>query len=196
MPRVRATLAVTILVLTCAACSGKTDNQPVTIPSETATETSASPSPSVPPELANYSAEERAAYAASVSALHRFSDVNDRFLAQGKLTKSQASFYRRYSTDWVADWANLSRLVNEGVTFRGSPTEIWLRPVSIDLIPRDRQVVVVNRCLDQSRLRVFANGVKVPQPQLKVPRAYRVTMVQTAPEPQWRVGLAKQGPPC
>jgi hypothetical protein len=170
MPRVGATLAVTV--------------------------SSPSPSPSVPPDLAAYSFDERAAYVASVAALRRFSTVNDRFSAQGKLTKQQARFYRRYSIDWVGNWASQAQLVDNKITVTGEVREVWIRPVDIDLTAGRSQTVVLRRCLDQTQVRVFADRRPVPQPQLRVPHVYRLSMVKRPTEDWWRTGLPKQGDRC
>lgn len=196
MPRVRGLLVVTFLVASCASCSGSADSPAAETPTGTTTIAPSSPTPTVPSGLATYSADERAAFTAAVSALHHFSTVNDRFLGQGELTKHQADFYRRNSLDWVADWANLSQFVNKKITFDGRPNEVWLRPVSIDLAAKDGYAVEVKRCLDQSGLRVFANGKKIPEPQLKVPHVYRVSVVKRSSETWWRIGQPKQGSTC
>jgi hypothetical protein len=128
--------------------------------------------------------------------MHRFSTINDRFLGQGELTRREAAFYRANSVNWVTDWANLSQFVNKEITFKGRPSEIWLRPLSIDLDAKRGQTIELNRCLDQSGLRVFAAGKEVPQPQLKVPHVYRVLMLKKASEAWWRTGLPKQVGRC
>jgi hypothetical protein len=147
-------------------------------------------------DLATYSPDERAAFTVAIAALHRFVTTSDQFLGQGKLTKRQAAFYRRNSINWVDDWANLSQFVHKQVTYKGTPKEVWLRPVSIELTSKDGQVVEVKRCLDQSNLRVFAAGKRVPQPQLKVPHVYRISIIKKPSETWWRTGLPKQGATC
>lgn len=196
MPQIRLRLVATIVVLACAACSdagskaGPTESpqKPVAMPSGSTS--------SVPSALASYTADQRSAFASAVRALHRFTATNDRFLGQGRLTTRQAAFYRKNSIHWVDDWATLSRFVNSKVTYVGSPTEVWLRPLSIVLSSRRGRVVTVRRCLDASKLRVFADGKAVSQPQLKVPHVYEVSMLMKPGETWWRVGLPKQGPRC
>ncbi|MEO5652467.1 MAG: hypothetical protein ABIN79_09040 [Marmoricola sp.] len=199
MPRLGVLIVGTVLVLTCASCSQDADGPNLGKPTTTTASPSTSPSlpsPTVPADLVKYAPEERAAYAGAVAALRTFSAVSDRFVAQGRLTKDQAAFYRRNSIDWVQDWANLAQLVNERITFKGEPKELWLRPASIDLAAKGGQRVVLRRCLDQRRLRVFADGKAVPQPQLKVPHVYRVTMIKKGAEAKWRTGIPRQGPKC
>jgi hypothetical protein len=86
--------------------------------------------------------------------------------------------------------------VNSKITFEGTPTEVWLHPVSINLAAPGGQAVEVKRCLDQSRLRVFANGEQVPQPQLGVPHVYRIAIIKKTSQTWWRTGPAKQGAKC
>jgi hypothetical protein len=196
MRRLRGALAVSLLVVSCAGCSENAgEAKPPNLP-ESSTMTQSSPSSPVPSARAKYSAAQRAALTDAVDALHRFTRINDRFLKQGVLTKRQAAFYRKNSTNWVDDWANLSKLVNSRITFKGSSTEVWLRPLSIKLAARNGQRVSVRRCLDESRLRVFADGKEVAQPQLKNPHVYEVSMAKRSGESWWRVGLPQQGETC
>jgi hypothetical protein len=197
MPRVRGILAVTFLVASCAACSGTAgESAPNSPTSSTSAPSMPAPTSSVPPYLASYSIDQRVAFNDAVDALHRFTTVNDRFLGEGELTKRQAAFYRKHSVDWVGDWATLSQFVNNKVTYEGSPIEVWLRPLSIDLTAKDGQLVRVRRCLDESQLVVFADGEEIAQPQLKNPHVYKVSMIRRPGESWWRVGLPRQGNAC
>jgi hypothetical protein len=196
MPSVRALVAVAFAMIACASCAPDSDGPTAAPPSKTSTPLTSSPTPTIPADLASFGPDERAAFTAAIAALRQFSTTNDRFLRQGKLTKRQAAFYRRNSINWVDDWANLSQFVNEKITFKGTPIEVWVRPVAIDLVGGDGQVVNVKRCLDQSRMSVYTDGVGVPQPQLKSPHVYRVKLLMRPNETWWRVGLPKQGATC
>lgn len=196
MPRLRISLA-TLLLLACVAC-GEGEGEAPTSRSLDAPSPSApaAPSSSIPPELAGYSLPEREAFEAAVVALHRFSRTSDRFISQGRLTRSQAAYYRRNSINWVDDWAGLAQLVNGRITMRGDTREEWARPLRVDLSAAAGEIVVVRRCLDQTDVRVFADGKRVPQPQLKTPRVYRVKMLKKESEQWWRTGLPSQGSRC
>ena len=165
MHRIRGTLAVTLLVLSCAACSGQSD------PSATATNTTAtrvtppttgSPSPTVPADLAKYTPAERLEYRAAVRAYSVFATQNSQFLVRGQLTKSASRFYHRYSINWVRAWANLAQLNDNGVTVTGRTRLLWIHPKSIQLTPTGSAVVVLRRCLDESQLRVVQRGKGFP----------------------------------
>ena len=196
MPRLRISLA-TLMLLACAACGGSSDQAPTSRPSESSlSSASPAPSPSVSEELAGYSLPEREAFEAAVVALHRFSRTSDRFISQGRLTRSQAAYFRRNSINWVDAWAGLAQLVNGRITMRGDTHEKWARPSQVDLSAAKGEVVVIRRCLDQTDVRVFADGKRVPQPQLKTPRVYRVKMLKKQSEQRWRTGLPKQGSRC
>lgn len=196
MPRLRISLA-TLVLLACAACSGSADEAPISRPLESSLSSAPTATPSsLPPELAGYSLPEREAFEAAVVALHRFSRASDRFIDQGRLTRPQAAYFRRNSINWVDDWAGLAQLVNGRITMRGDTREKWVRPLRVDLAAGDSEVVVIRRCLDQTSVRVFAEGKRVPQPQLKTPRVYRVTMLKKQSEQWWRTGLPKQGSRC
>ena len=188
--------ALAIVLLACAACGGTSDSPPTALHSRSSASGAVTPSPSVPAELAGYDASEREAFGAAVDALHRFSRTSDRFIRQGRLTPDQAKFYRKNSVRWTDDWAALAQLVNGRITMRGAARELWTRPLSIDLNAGADEVVVVRRCLDQTKVRVFAEGKEVPQLQLKTPRIYRVQMLKKQAEDHWRTGLPKQGAPC
>ena len=185
-----------IVLLACAGCGGTSDSPPAALPSSSSSSSAVTPSPSVPAALAGYDASEREAFGAAVDALHRFSRTSDRFIRQGQLTPDQARFYRRNSIRWTDDWAALAQLVNGRITMRGAARELWARPISIDLSADAGEVVVVHRCLDQTKVSVFADGERVPQPQLRTPRTYRIQMLKKTEEDHWRTGLPKQGEPC
>src|SRR6476660_7543168 len=116
MPRVRGLLAVTLLCLACASCSADSGGSAAEHPSTTATPSPSSPTPTVSPELAAYTADERAAYQAAVRAYSVFTKRNSEFLAKGQTTRLASDYYHRYSIDWVKAWANLARLANNDVT--------------------------------------------------------------------------------
>jgi len=150
----------------------------------------------VPAYLQRFTAEERQSFTSSVAALHRFSSQSDDFLRQRSLTKIQAAYFKKYAVDWTQNWASLAQTVSGKISVRGSARELKLRPVSINLNAKQGQVVVLRRCLDQRSLRVFADGQQVPQPQLREPRNYRVTMLKRPSESWWRTGVPRQGATC
>ena len=116
MPRVRGLLVVTFLVASCASCSGSADSPAAETPTGTTTIAPSSPTPTVPSGLATYSADERSAYQAAISAYAAFTRQNSQFLAQGQTTRAASDFYHRYSINWVEAWANLGQLSNNDVT--------------------------------------------------------------------------------
>lgn len=196
MPRLLISLA-TLVLLACAACGRSSGEAPTSRRLESAP-SSASPAPSssVSPELAGYTLPEREAFEAALVALHRFSRASDGFISQGRLTRSQATYFRRNSINWVDDWAGLAQLVNGRITMRGDTREEWARPSRVDLSAAVGEVVVIRRCLDQTSVRVFADGKRVPQPQLRTPRVYQVKMLKKQSEQWWRTGLPRQGSRC
>ena len=197
MPRHWIPAVLTVLMLACAGCGKSASDPPLVFPSKSATAAaSASPSASASTGLHGFASSQRAAFTQAVAALQRFSATNDRFIGQGRLTQTQSAFFRKYSIRWTDDWAGLAQLVNGQIRIRGTTHEIWVRPVSIDLQAAAGQVVVIRRCLDQTDVRVFAHGKAVPQPQLKTPRMYRVTMLKRSSEQWWRTGMPKQGAKC
>lgn len=199
MPRIRVLLAVTLLVLSCASCSGDPgEAQPGGSPrgSPSTPTVSTSPTPTVPPYLASYTAEERQAYAEAVSAYEVYIKRNNQLLAEGKTTVSANNFYQRYSTDWVAAWANLGKLANNNVRVTGVATVKWVRPVKVALAESGVAKIALRRCLDESKLMVTQNDRPLDQPNLKDPHVYRVLIEKRSGENWWRFGSAEQGTPC
>ena len=195
MRSARLLLAVTLLVVSCPSCSrGSGGTEPDGSP--TGSTSTPSASPSVPPYLASYSVEQRHAYDAALAAHSAFVEQDRQFAAVGKTTKQAAAYYRRNSIDWVADWATLAQLANNGVTVTGRTTVKWVRPVSIDLDGLSADVIVLRRCVDSSGLVVSQDGKRLEQPNLKIPHVFRIRLEKRAGETWWRVGTAKPGAPC
>lgn len=195
MLRSRVVLAA-FLVVSCAACSpgGGTSG-----PSTTTDATSSAPSTpttSVPPELAGYSSDERAAYEAAVRDYDTFATRNDQFYAAGETTIEARNFYQRYAVDWSTAWGNLAQVANNNITVTGTTTTVWTKPRSIELGSRAGDVVVIRRCLDESGRVVRQNGRKVGQPQFKDPHVYTVRLEMRPSETWWRSGVAEQGQTC
>lgn len=192
--RSRVVLA-SFLVATCAACSDKgASTDPTTITSPTTSAPSASAS--VPPELAGYSDEERAAYESAVTEYDAFAKRNDRFYAAGETTIEAKEFYQRYSVDWSTAWGNLAQVANNNVKVTGSTKTIWTKPRSIELGAQPGSAVVLQRCLDESGRVVTQNGKKLDQPQFKDPHVYTIRLEKHPGEDWWRSGIAKQGQTC
>jgi hypothetical protein len=196
MPRVRGLLVVTFLVLACASCSGSGHGRSGGPPTSASVSTPSSPTPNVPADLATYSVDERAAYRDAVQAYAAFTKRNSQFLAKGQTTRAASDFYHHYATHWVEAWANLAELANNDVTVSGPTRVVWVHPKRIDLDPSGSAVVVVRRCLDESRLKVTQGGDLVDQPQLKEPHVYQVRLAKKAGEAHWRSGSVKQGAKC
>jgi len=197
MLRSRVVLA-TFLLVTCAACS-QNGASPAPSVSPDPTSTTSSPSAqtsSVPPELAGYSEDERAAYEAAVTAYNAFIERNDAFYAAGETTVEAKNFYQRWAIDWSTAWGNLAQVANNGVTVGGSTKTEWTKPQSIELGTPDGDVVVARRCLDESGRVVKQNGTVVEQPQLKDPHVYTVRIEKRPDENRWRSGIAEQGKTC
>jgi hypothetical protein len=181
-----------VLVMACAACDGTTDGaEPPTSPASTAP----SSSQSVPGYLERYSPEERAAYDDAVAAYTKYVARDDRLLAEGETTRAASRFYRRYSIDWVSNWASLGQLANNDVTVRGHAKVIWTRPKEIAL-EASPDVVVLRQCLDQANVVVVQGGQKLEQPQFKTPHVFQVRLEKRADESWWRAGSAAQGAQC
>jgi hypothetical protein len=188
----------TFLVVLCAACSQE-GATPATSPSASSTTTSAPTEPtssSVPPDIAGYTDEERAAYKMAVAAYDRFIQRNDAFYAAGETTVKAKDFYQKYAIDWSTAWGNLAQVLNSGVKVRGSTKTVWTKPQSIKLDTPDGDVIVIRRCLDESGRVVRQNGQVVDQPQFKDPHMYTVRLEKRDGEKWWRAGVAEQGPTC
>jgi hypothetical protein len=195
MPSARALVTVTFLLLACASCSQQ-DNDSAASPPRPATSAPSSPAPSIPSDLAKYAPNERAAYANATRAYSAFTRWNSQFLANGQTIKAASDFYHRYSIDWVEAWANLAELANNHVTVKGRTRIVWVHPVRINLAASGLAVVVLSRCLDESRLKVRQAGTPLAQPQLEHPHVYQVRLVKRVNEVQWRSGTAKRGATC
>ena len=200
MPRIRALLAVTLLVLSCASCSGDPGGaEPGGLPiSSTSTPTTAtSPRPTVPPYLVAYTANERQAYADALVAEDAFNVRNARYLAKGQTVEEASDFYHRYSIDWVQDWTNLAELANNHVTVTGKTSVVWVRPLRIKLSTAGGvDFVFLRRCVDSSKLVVTQNGEPLEQSHLEKRHVVRVRMEKRAGETWWRSGISQQGPSC
>jgi hypothetical protein len=195
MLRPRIVLA-TFLVVTCAACSdGGASPAPTDTPSSTSSARTA-PTSSVPPELAGYSEQERAAYETAVTRYDAFTRRNDEFYAVGETTVAAKRFYQNYAVDWSTAWGNLAQVANNNVTVSGSTKTVWTKPKSIELDGPKGDVVVLHRCLDESGRVVEQDGKKVKQPQFKEPHVYTVRLEKRRGEDWWRSGIAEQGSTC
>ena len=187
---------VVLLVVTCAACS---QNGATTGPSPSSDPTTSAPSAptsSVAPELVGYSEDERAAYAAAVTEYDAFIKRNDAFYAAGATTVEAKDFYQRYAVDWSTAWGNLAQVANNKVTVTGTTKPVWTKPRSIELGAAKRDVIVIRRCLDESKRVVTQNGKKLEQPQFKDPHIYMIRLEKRPGEKWWRSGVAEQGPTC
>lgn len=196
MPRVGAVLAVTILVISCASCRENSDNPAVSIPSARPSTAMASPSATLPPELAKFSVEQRLAYGGASHSYSAFLRGNSQILADGKTTKMASSFYRHYSLDWSQAWGNLVQLASNEVTVRGPTRLLSVHPTSVVLAPSRPTVVVFSRCLDESRVVVRQSGKVLAQPQLEQPHEYLIRAEKRSPQEAWRFGTAKRGARC
>ena len=195
MLRSRLVLA-TFLVVACAACSDEgASPTPTTDPPSTSSAPTA-PTSSVPPGLAGYSEQERAAFETAVTEYDAFTRRNDEFYATGDTTVAAKRFYQRYAVDWSTAWGNLAQIANNDVTVTGSTKTVWTKPKSIELGGPKGDVVVLRRCLDESGRVVKQNGQKVNQPQFKDPHVYTVRLEKRRGEPRWRSGIAEQGSTC
>jgi hypothetical protein len=150
----------------------------------------------VPPELAGYSGQERAAYERAVTEYDAFTLSNDEFYAVGETTVAAKRFYQKYAVDWSTAWGNLAEVANNNVTVTGTTKTVWTKPKSIELGGRKGDVVVLRRCLDESGRVVKQNGQKVNQPQFKDPHVYTVRLEKRRGEDRWRSGIAEQGSTC
>ena len=192
----RSRIVAALLLLPCAACS-QDGASPAPRPTTSATSSApTAPTSSVPPDLADYSEQERAAYTSAVTEYDAFIRRNDHFYAVGQTTVAAKRFYQRYAVDWSTAWGNLAQIANNNVTVTGSTNTVWTRPKSIELGGSKAQVVVLRRCLDESRRVVTQNGKKLDQPQFKEPHVYTVRLEKRSGEDWWRSGIAKQGETC
>jgi hypothetical protein len=94
------------------SCSdGEASPAPTASPSSTSS-ARAAPTYSVPPELAGYSEQERAAFETAVTEYDAFTRRNDEFYADGETTAAAKRFYQKYAVDWSTAWANLAQVAN------------------------------------------------------------------------------------
>lgn len=194
MLRPRVVLA-TFLVVICAACGadgGSADPPPSTPPDSTPSASRASE----PPELAGYSAEERAAYDEAVAAYDVFIKRSDGYYAAGKTTVEAKRFFQRFAVDWSTAWGNLAQVANNGVTVGGTTRTVWTKPRSIEVGTDEGDVIVVRRCLDESGRIVEQNGKQVDQPQFEKPHVYTIRLEKRPKEDRWRSGIAELGRTC
>jgi hypothetical protein len=194
MCRVVIATVATALLVACASCSQAGDPSSGE-PSPRSVSTAGTPA-AIPAYLQAYTDDERAAYRDAVADYQVFLIKDDMFLKEGRLTSRANSFYRRYSTNWVDQWAALSQLVNSGARVRGHTKELSVRPSSIHLYPNGTGSVTLRRCLDQSDIKVVQDGKPLAQPQLRHPHLYRVFMSLRKGETWWRAGMPKQGVEC
>jgi len=190
------TVLASFLVLACAACTGGgATSEPPASPSPS-TSVASTPSSTVPPELAGYSEDERLAYDEALAAYADYLAESDKIYARGETTVATKRFYQRYAIDWSTAWGNLAVVANNGVTITGEARALWTRPVSIGLTPNAGDVVVIRRCVDESRRVVRQNGKRMAQPQFKEPHIYTVRLEERPHEDWWRAGTARLGRPC
>jgi hypothetical protein len=110
----------TLLVAACAACSDEGASPAPTEDPSSTTSAPTAPTSSVPPDLAGYSEQERAAYETAVTEYDAFTRRNDHFYAGGQTTVAAKRFYQRYAVDWSTAWGNLAQIANNNVTVTGS----------------------------------------------------------------------------
>lgn len=195
MLRSRIVLA-TFLVVVCAACSQNGASPALSASPDPTTSAPSAPASSVPPELAGYSKDKRAAYEAAVTDYDAFTKGNDKFYAAGETTIKAKNFYQRYAVDWSTAWGNLAQVANNNVTVTGTTNTVWTKPRSIELGAPDGDVIVVRRCLDESGRVVTQNGQELEQPQFKDPHVYTIRLEKRPSEKRWRSGVAEQGQTC
>jgi hypothetical protein len=184
------------LLLTCAACSGgEATTEPSNSPSPT-TSAASTPTATVPPELASYSEEERLTYDEAVAAYAAYLSETDKIYAKGETTVAAKRFYQRHAIDWSTAWGNLAVVANNGVTIKGETRVVWLRPKMIRLTTDAGDVVVIRRCVDESKRVVRQNGKRMAQPQFEAPHVYTVRLERRPAESWWRAGTAQLGRTC
>jgi hypothetical protein len=195
MLRSRLVLA-TFVAVTCAACSqDEASPAPSASPHPTTSAPSA-PTSSAPPDFSEYSAKERAAYQTAVKEYDAFTKRSDQFYAAGQTTGAAKKFYQRYAVDWSTAWGNLAQVANNKVTVTGTTKKVWTKARSIEVDRPKGEVIVLRRCLDESRRVVTQNGNKLDQPQFKSPHIYAVRLEKHPGEDWWRSGIAEQVETC
>ena len=199
MLRSRLVLA-TFVAVACAGCNAN-DSVPTSAATPTSTgeptaQAPSDPATSVPPELAGYSDQERAAYQTAVAEYDTFVNRNDKFYAAGRTTVAAKNFYQHYAIDWSTAWGDLAEVANNEIKVTGSTKTVWTRPKSIKLDSPKGDVIDLRRCLDESGRIVTQNGRTVPQPQLRNPHVYTVRLNMRRGESWWRVGVVEQGRTC
>lgn len=185
----------TIVVLTCAGCSGDRSPSAGSTTSPTASTSSSSNPTPVPAYLESFSKTERRAYAAAVHDYKRFSDRHAQIMAAGKATPQAKRFYRRYTADWQTYWATLRQREANGVRVLGKGETLRTRPSRIRVHGDGTGSVGLNVCGVSSGVKVLQKGTPVPQPK-PTPRIVRVGMVQLEGDMRWRVLYERVGPKC
>jgi hypothetical protein len=189
-------VVASFLVMTCAACSDGDSPKPPSPSPTSAMASSSATSPSVPPELAGFTTDEREAFALAVAAYDDFNKRSDAFYAAGRTTRAAKIFYQKYAVDWATAWGNLGQAVNNQIRVTGTARTVWTKPITIELSATEGDSVVLRRCLDESGRIVTQDGATVDQPQFKKPHVYRVRLMKRPGEAWWRSGIAVQGQPC
>jgi hypothetical protein len=200
VPRTGVLVVATILVLTCASCDQS--DSPTTAPSSPSvrttsppTTTSPSSSPTVPPYLSGYPADERTAYDGAVRAYAAFSDREAKIFATGKATPAAKRFYVRYSGDWLTYWNQLRQRERDKLRIVGRGHTLRVRPVAINLGKDGSGTVELRVCGIARGVKAFQGSTEIPQPTPK-PWLVRVKVIRLKGESRWRVFSERLGGPC
>jgi len=197
-------LVTTTCLLSLTSCNGDTPEAPS--PSPTSNTSSTSPTaptsasssptePAVPPYLASYTKEERAAYDAAIRDYESFSDRQARINAKGKARESAKLFYRQRTAAWQTYWARLRANESQGLQIIGKGRTLRIRPADIELYQGGGGQVDLRVCGVAEDVEVLVGGEPVPQPTPK-PTIVRVRMVHLPDEAVWRVLSERVGPTC
>ncbi len=191
-------LVTAACLLSLTGCNGDSPQKPSPSPtaSTSPTTTSSSPTePAVPRYLADYTDEERAAYAAAVNDYEKFSDRNADFYRVGKATPAARAYYKRATAAWQSYWARLMSFESRGIRVVGRGKVTRIRPSVIKLGEGGGGQVNLRVCSVASGVRVFQNDEPVPQPSPK-PTITRVSMVSLPGQASWRILFDRVGGPC
>jgi hypothetical protein len=193
-----ATLVATACVLTLAACTSDGPGTATQTPTASTSPTTASPTPTgpaVPPYLADFTEDERAAYDAAIEDYESFSDRQARINAKGKATASAKAFYQERTSAWQSYWARLRANEEQGLQIVGKGKTLRIRPAGIELYRGGGGQVNLRVCGVAEGVEVLKGGEPVPQPEPD-PTIVRVRMVQLPDEVVWRVLSERVGSPC
>lgn len=172
------------LALTVAGCGS--DNEPNTLPTESASSStpppSSSPSPAAPAWQANYTSKQVKAYEEALQRWESYENRSESIWAKGKVTPAAEALFKDYFIVWQNQLNTLRFYEQVGDKVVGLPTVIRSRPSEVTTFKGGINVTI-QQCIDPSTVKVeHAPGAQVQEKNVG-PYIRRISLTKTDAKP-------------